>query len=233
MSTVSTTVNEVIVTGRKHRRLIDKAAKLWQRISYWTKACDVEFDDGRTAQEKIGAINGITSDFEEGAADIAASSVLTKKIKCDLNEGIINDRIQLVIDNDGNLGWKKDGADTVIPFSNGCELTCGSGSASISAPKKGMMVYAIMQTHHSAGGIYGRLIRTNENMPATLGTPGYYSAGNYYLPIPAGLTKLSSTWGWWIDKGENHHERYIFRSWWSNSWCVVWGPMNIKDYRQF
>lgn len=117
MSTVSTTVNEVIVTGRKKRRLIDKAAKLWQRISYWTKACDVEFDDGRTAQEKVGAINGITSNFSEGAEDIAASSLLTKKIKDDLNEGIINDRIQLVVREDGTLGWKKDGADTVYPFS--------------------------------------------------------------------------------------------------------------------
>lgn len=48
--------------------------------------------------------------------DIAASSFLTKRIKTDLNNGIINDRIQLVIQDDGTLGWKKDGADTVIPF---------------------------------------------------------------------------------------------------------------------
>lgn len=116
---VSTVVNEVTVTGRVYRRLIDKAAKLWQRISYWTKACDVEFDDGKSAQEKVGNINGITSDFELGAQDIAASSLLTKKIKDDLNAGIINDRIQLVIQADGTLGWKKDGADAVIPFSGG------------------------------------------------------------------------------------------------------------------
>lgn len=118
MSTVSTTVNEVIVTGRKKRRLIDRAAKLWQRISYWTKACDVEFDDGKTAQEKVGAINGITSNFNEGSSDIAASSLLTKKIKDDLNEGIINSHIQLVILPDGTLGWKKDGADTALPFNS-------------------------------------------------------------------------------------------------------------------
>lgn len=46
-------VNEIIVTGRVKRRLIDKAAKLWQKISYWTKASDVEFDDGKTAEEKV------------------------------------------------------------------------------------------------------------------------------------------------------------------------------------
>lgn len=118
MSTVSTTINEIKVTGRARRVLIDKAAKLWQRISVWTHASDVEFDDGKTAQDKVGAINGITSDFEKGTQDIAASSILTKKIKNDLNDGIINDRIQLIILPDGTLGWKKDGADTVLPFSS-------------------------------------------------------------------------------------------------------------------
>lgn len=130
MSTVSTTVNEVIVTGRKKRRLIDKAAKLWQRISYWTKACDVEFDDGKTAQEKVGAINGITSNFQIGSDDIAASSKLTNKIKIDLNNGIINDHIQLVIMDNGKLGWKKDGADTVTPFRTNYNcIVSGRGSA--------------------------------------------------------------------------------------------------------
>lgn len=47
-------INEEIVTGRKFRKLVDEAAKLWQRISFWTKASDVEFDDGQTAEEKIG-----------------------------------------------------------------------------------------------------------------------------------------------------------------------------------
>lgn len=73
-------VNEIIVTGRVKRRLIDKAAKLWQKISYWTKASDVEFDDGKTAEEKVGDINGITSDFTVGQDDIAASSFITKKL---------------------------------------------------------------------------------------------------------------------------------------------------------
>ena len=71
-------VNESIVTGRKFRKLIDEATKLWQRISFWTKASDVEFDDGQTAETKMGAIKGITADFnvtEEGyAADAKTTS---------------------------------------------------------------------------------------------------------------------------------------------------------------
>lgn len=49
-------INETIVTGRKHRRLIDKDSKLWQRTSFWTKARDVEFDDGQNLETKIANI---------------------------------------------------------------------------------------------------------------------------------------------------------------------------------
>lgn len=47
------TVNEQIVTGRTHRVLLDKAAKLWQRISFWTKASDVEFNNGTSLEVLI------------------------------------------------------------------------------------------------------------------------------------------------------------------------------------
>lgn len=46
-------VNETIVTGRVFRKLIDEANKLWMRISFWTKACDVEFEDGKNLEEKL------------------------------------------------------------------------------------------------------------------------------------------------------------------------------------
>ena len=46
-------VNETIVTGRYFRKLIDAANRQWQRFSFWTKASDVEFDDGKNAEEKI------------------------------------------------------------------------------------------------------------------------------------------------------------------------------------
>lgn len=111
-------INEKIVTGRKFRRLIDKEAKLWQRFSWWTSSNDVECDDGKTIEQKIGNIDGITSDFAVDDSSICASSILTNTIKTDLNDGIINEHIQFIIDENGNLGWKKDGADTVIPFSN-------------------------------------------------------------------------------------------------------------------
>lgn len=54
-------LNENVVTGRKYRHCTDVQAKLWERISFWKKASDVEFDDGRSAQIKIGSIKGITT----------------------------------------------------------------------------------------------------------------------------------------------------------------------------
>ena len=90
-------INEKIVTGRKFRRLIDKESKLWQRISYWTKACDVEFDDSKTAEEKIASING----------DLTSINKNLKRIP------------QFIIDEKSGkiTGYKTEaGADTVFPF---------------------------------------------------------------------------------------------------------------------
>lgn len=112
-------INEKIVTGRKFRRLIDKEAKLWQLISWWTKSSDVECDDGKTVEQKIGNINGITDDVYNNRSDIAQSSAGVFTIRNALDHGIINDRIQFVIDENGKLCWKKDGADTVLNFSSG------------------------------------------------------------------------------------------------------------------
>ncbi len=69
---MSEVINEVIETGKAERKLIDKAAKLWLRISRWTHATDIEFYDGKTAQEKLGNINGISTEFDD-RDDIAAS----------------------------------------------------------------------------------------------------------------------------------------------------------------
>lgn len=81
-------VNESVITGRYYRVLIDKATKLWQRISYWTHSTDVEFEDGKNAEEKLGGINGITSDVELENEDIAASIKAVNQLNNNLVEKI-------------------------------------------------------------------------------------------------------------------------------------------------
>ena len=80
------TINETIVTGRKFRKLIDEANKLWQRISFWTKSSDVEFDDGNDAETKLGAIDGITDSKNSTSSNIAISAKAFSELYSDLDE---------------------------------------------------------------------------------------------------------------------------------------------------
>ena len=78
-------INEQIITGRKFRKCIDVANRAWLRISFWTKASDVEFDDGKTLQQKLGTINGITDSLAstdvKSALSAKAGKVLNDKLE--------------------------------------------------------------------------------------------------------------------------------------------------------
>lgn len=65
-------VNEQIVTGRKFRKLVDEATKLWQRISIWNTASDTECEDGQSVETKIGSMKGITADTNTTETGYAA-----------------------------------------------------------------------------------------------------------------------------------------------------------------
>lgn len=58
-------VNEQIITGRKFRKLIDEASRLWLRISFWTKASDVEFDDGEDAEKKFVNMQAVIENLKQ------------------------------------------------------------------------------------------------------------------------------------------------------------------------
>ena len=67
---------ETTSIGHFYNRCVDAVNNLFDTMSFWTHSKDVEFVDGKTAETKVGAINGITSDIRGEADDIAAS------IKC-------------------------------------------------------------------------------------------------------------------------------------------------------
>lgn len=125
-------VNEKIVTGRKFRRLIDRDSKLWQLISWWTKASDVEFDDGKTAEQKVGNIDGITSDFFANDDRIAASSNLTNRAYERFAEFTDGGKVKRIfIDEKGKPCIEyEDGADTVLKkLGNGTVMYLGKGNS--------------------------------------------------------------------------------------------------------
>lgn len=93
------TINEQIVTGRAHRVLIDKVAKLWQRISFWTKASDVEFNDGNTAETKVGAIKGITTDLNTTETGYAADMTALAQLNSEIDKNSKSIKIETITSN--------------------------------------------------------------------------------------------------------------------------------------
>ncbi|MCM1100139.1 MAG: hypothetical protein NC079_00690 [Clostridium sp.] len=69
-------IHETIVTGRKFRKLIDETTMLWQRISFWTKASDVEFDDGSTLQDRITSLDTQVAQLDTQVAQLGTQVAL-------------------------------------------------------------------------------------------------------------------------------------------------------------
>lgn len=121
--------SEEKVTGKRYRVLKDLASNTWQRLSFWTHAKDVEFEDEhgntRTLEETCGNIYGITSDVSPASSsdNFAVST-----------QGIINwAPFRFAIAEDGTYGYYKkvDGADTFRPFNSGG--SCKTGTFTTSA----------------------------------------------------------------------------------------------------
>lgn len=102
---------EIVKKERVPYRIWDKVNSKWNELMLKTNAKSVDAADGKTLETKIGAVNGITSDLNGEAEDVAAS------IKCvnQLNNSLGVD-IKLI---DGVPNWSKRGADTWNPFSSG------------------------------------------------------------------------------------------------------------------
>lgn len=85
---INMAINEITKTGRVFRKLIDKENMRWLKLSFWTASTDVEFADGKTAEKKLGAINGISSDPDDESEDIAASIKVVNQIKKAFGDGV-------------------------------------------------------------------------------------------------------------------------------------------------
>ena len=119
-------VSEKKVTG-KFYRIWSTADKLWHRISFWTHANDVEFNDGKTAQTKVGAIKGITTSTntnETGyAADATTITTLNQSVTT-LNQSLGNLKTDFSnkLNSLGNISIMNMGTKIVevLPGNNSC-----------------------------------------------------------------------------------------------------------------
>lgn len=69
-------MSETIVTGRKYKI---RDGGIWKILSFFTKASDVECEDGNTVESKIGSIKGITTSTTQTEIGYATDSTTTKK----------------------------------------------------------------------------------------------------------------------------------------------------------
>ena len=102
-----------IASGYKKFKKYILTSSGFQLVSHWTKANTLEFDDGKTAQDKLGAIDGISSSRESNSDKIAASTALVSELNSDLGG------FEFSIADDGTPMYKPGGADTALPFSSG------------------------------------------------------------------------------------------------------------------
>ena len=69
---------DIISKERVPYKIWDKVNSVWNKLNFLTTAKSVDADDGNNLEYKVGAINGITSDANAEASDIAASAKLAK-----------------------------------------------------------------------------------------------------------------------------------------------------------
>ncbi len=115
-------INEEIVTGRKFRKCIDVANKLWQRISFWTMACDVWFVDGKNAEEKLGNVDKVVNELKNKITSFenTKSTIVSSSLGRALGMAASNTWTQIVskitsVANRGTLNWSGNNTTYTVP----------------------------------------------------------------------------------------------------------------------
>ena len=107
-----------IASGYKKFKKYILTSSGFQLVSHWTNANTLQFDDGKTAQAKLGAIDGISSSKDSSSDKIAASTKLVSELNSNLttvNQNLNGYKFDVI---DGIPSYKA-GADAVwVPFSN-------------------------------------------------------------------------------------------------------------------
>ncbi len=76
-------INETIQKGNAYRTCIDDsdAANLqWARQSFWTAASDVEFEDGKTVEQKLGSLKGLAGSGDNTDGYIVDTNYLNQQL---------------------------------------------------------------------------------------------------------------------------------------------------------
>lgn len=210
---------EILIKKGKKYNIFDKINNVWNQLSIWTHADDVEFSDGKTASTKVGALNGITSDLscEDESIAISAKAVndSLNSINTNLTDNLSNTGhvFRFAEDGEGNGGYlKADGS--FVPFSKGIlgdVVTYKQSTSTFSiAFSKDIKAICISGTIYSATNVSGQKLEatavtesgtlysnnvTSDIQAVTSGL-SYYSSGNIIFmfkkpPLNDGSCKIT------------------------------------------
>ena len=169
-----------IVSGYQKMKDYIKQSSGYKLLSRWANANTVECDDAQTVQSKIGGITGISSSLTANSSTQAASTNLTNQLYQNITQ--VNSDLggcRFGYTEDGLPGYKKDGADTVYPFSSVRSI---SGVFSAYLPAGNMECHAIISRPENtsikkvtiqinrqiAGQTYIRVISNKGDTPTTI-----------------------------------------------------------------
>ena len=108
-------IGDTISKGHYFNVCTDETNQTFETRSFYTDSGDVSFADGKNAENKVGAIKGITSDLNTTATGYAADMTTVAKLNSSL--------VDIYVGSDGKLHKTKGGADTVLPFSSKVKVT--------------------------------------------------------------------------------------------------------------
>lgn len=93
-----------ILSGyNKYKRYI-KTSDGYKLCSHWTSSNTVHFDDNKTAQSKLGSINGISDSLTSTSSNVAASTAAVKALNDKITQTNSNIRIPLTTSSGASAG---------------------------------------------------------------------------------------------------------------------------------
>lgn len=104
-----------ILPGWLKEKCYKKTDTGYKLTSRDTSSETLYFNDSKTAQTKLGTINGISSSSTATANDVAASIGYVNESVTEINSNMVEN---IYVGTDGKLHKVQGGADTVLPFSS-------------------------------------------------------------------------------------------------------------------
>lgn len=190
-------IGDTVSKGNYFNVCTDETKQTFETKSFYTDSGDVSFADGENAENKVGAIKGITSDFNTTDSGYAASMTAVSKLNSSLESN--NEHFYYDVQN-GVRGFNTDparGADTFHPFNriNGEIVYNPSGLVKNYTLNASPNSYYLIQCiSFRNDGIHRRFIFTGAEIIFTAMSTNYYNTATsitYIVKATSNIVDIS------------------------------------------